>query len=327
MIIGLCYDTKQDYGFDELNLEFTDFTTLETVTEIGRAIEKNGYTVKYIGALPRLVECIDNNSLNCDLIFNIAEGFNSRNREALIPSLLEIKKIPFTASDTYGMSINLNKYHTKILVESLGIPTPKAVCFKVLNKEIVNKVSQLTYPLIVKPNCEGGSMATYLIYTHKELIEKIEQIIQSHSCELLVEEYIDGHEITVPIIGSGASGNALDVVTITMKDGSGIPLYDSSIKLHDADNVNNSVNVSHPHGVKEKLLRYSEMIHTFFDFKDYSRMDFRVKDNGDIYFLEVNTMPYLGRGGSFEVCANSIGKEYHEIIGEIIMSARTRYNM
>ena len=103
MKIGFCYDTKVDYGYSEDNLEYTDFVSLNTISEIGKAIEQNGYTLEYIGNVYKLREQLVNNTFDCDLVFNIAEGFGSRNREAILPGLLELYNIPHTASDVYGM--------------------------------------------------------------------------------------------------------------------------------------------------------------------------------------------------------------------------------
>ena len=93
MKIGFCYDTKSDYGVEENNLEYTDFVSLQTVSEIGKAIQQNGYELEYIGNIEKLHNKLITDHFDCDLIFNIAEGFGSRNREALIPSLLEFYKM------------------------------------------------------------------------------------------------------------------------------------------------------------------------------------------------------------------------------------------
>lgn len=325
MKIGLCYDTKSDYGLDEDNLEYTDFVSLQTVSQIGKAIEQNGYTLEYIGDAKKLLSKLNSGVFDCDLIFNIAEGFGSRNREALIPSILELHHIPYTASDAYGMCINLNKQHTKILVNSIGIPVPKGFSFKTIDKSIIKEVTSLKFPIVLKPNCEGGSMGLYLIHTMEEFINKANYLISNFSFELLVEEYIEGSEITVPIIGSGTSTRALGVVTILNEDSTDIELYDNSLKY--IDNVINSTSFKYSEAVKNKLLNYSEIIHNFFNLFDYSRMDYRVKPNGDIYFLEINTMPSLCRDCSFEQCGKIIGLSYYEIVGEIINSARKRHNI
>lgn len=325
MKIGFCYDVKSDYGISEDNLEYTDFVSLQTVSEIGKAIEQNGYLLEYIGNAKKLQNKLISGNMDCDLIFNIAEGFGSRNREALIPSLLELYQIPHTASDTYGMCLNLNKQHTKILVDSLGISVPKGFCFKNMDNEILDKISSLTFPLVLKPNCEGGSMGLYLIDSMEDLIEKSMYLIDTYSYELLVEEYIEGSEITVPIIGNGATTKALGVVTILNEDYSDIELYDNSLKY--IDNVINSTDFKYSQHIKKKLMEDSVRIHNYFDLHDYSRMDYRVKPNGELYFLEINAMPSLCRGCSFEQCGKLLGLSYYEIIGEIVNAAKKRYKL
>jgi len=325
MKIGFCYDTKSDYGYSEENLEYTDFVSLQTVSEIGNAIEKNGYQLEYIGNIYKLRNQLVHNTFNCDLIFNIAEGFGSRNREALLPSLLELYNIPHTASDTYGMSINMNKHHTKILAESIGVPAPKGICFDMLSEEITNQILALGFPLILKPNCEGGSMGLYLIHSMEEFIEKTEFLINTYSFELLAEEYIKGAEITVPIIGNGVSAEALGVITILNEDGTNINLYDNCLKQ--IDNVINSTVFKYGDGLRKKIMDYSVKIHKFFRLCDYSRMDFRISANGEPYFLEINAMPSLCRDCSFEQCGKIMGLDYYQIIGKIIDAARARYGI
>ena len=325
MKIGFCYDTKSDYGYSEQNMEFTDFVSLTTVSEIGKAIEKNGYELEYLGNVYKLRHQLLHETFNCDLIFNIAEGFGSRNREALLPSLLELYQIPHTASDTYGMSINLNKYHTKILANSMGIPVPKGVCFDILTEEILTQVLTLGFPFVLKPNCEGGSTGLYLIHSMEEFIEKSNFLINTYSFELLAEEYIQGSEITVPIIGNGKNAEALGVVTILNEDGTDINLYDNLLKQ--IDNVINSTTFKFGTELKQKIMDYSVKIHNFFHLNDYSRMDFRLSHDGRPYFLEINTMPSLCRGCSFEQCGKLKGLSYYQIIGKIIAAAKSRYNI
>lgn len=325
MRIGLTYDTKSDYGLNEDNLEYTDFVSLETVSEIRRALEQCGYEVEYIGNVYKLKDILTKGIFPFDLVFNIAEGFGSRNREALIPSLLEIYKIPHTASDAYGMALNLNKHHTKILVQSQGVPVPDGIYFKKIDNQVLHQVSRLGYPLVLKPNSEGGSMGLYLISTEQEFITRASYLIETYGFDLIAEEYIPGTEITVPVIGNDDSTEALGVVSILNEDGSDIDLYDNNLKY--IDNVINSLECKFSDTIKNKLCEYSVLIHQFFNLSDYSRMDFRVTPDGRIYFLEINTMPSLCRDCSFEQCGKQMGLEYYEVIGKIIGAARKRYGI
>ena len=310
MKIGFCYDTKVDYGYSEDNLEYTDFVSLNTVSEIGKAIEQNGYTLEYIGNVYKLREQLVNNTFDCDLVFNIAEGFGSRNREAILPGLLELYNIPHTASDVYGMSINMNKQHTKILANSIGIPVANGFCFDSLSDEVIE---------------QARSMGLYLIHSIEDFIKKSNFLIETYSFELLAEEYIEGVEITVPVIGNGKDTTALGVVTILNEDGTNINLYNNSLKQ--IDNVINSPDFTYGNALKNRILDYSVKIHKFFHLYDYSRMDFRISPDGTPYFLEINAMPSLCRNCSFEQCGKQNGLSYYQVIGKIIDAARTRYNI
>ena len=323
MKIGFCYDTKSDYGLQEDNIEYTDFVSLKTVTEIKYALERCGHVVEYIGNAQKLRNRLENKDLDVDLIFNIAEGFGSRNRETLVPGLLEVYNIPCTASDVYAMALNLNKYHTKILAKSIGVPVPKDMCFKIVDKSIIKQVEELGYPFVLKLNSEGGSMGVTLIHNIQEFLKESSRLIENYHSEVLAEEYIPGKEITVPIIGNGEQAKALGVVLILHEDGTDVSLYDCNMKSADND-ITNSLTTGLAPETEDAILKYSLAIHRFFDLRDYSRMDFRVTPDGHPFFLEINTMPSLGRDGSFELCAKSMDLEYHEIIGEILRAAADR---
>lgn len=327
MRIGFCYDTKSDYGLEEENMEYTDFVSLQTVTTIKQALERCGHTVQYIGNIDKLRTLLEKHKLNeIDLIFNIAEGFGSRNREALIPSLLEIYQIPYTASDTYGMVINLNKQHTKIIAASMGIPVPQGICFKELDTSVIDKIENIGFPIVLKLNSEGGSMGVTLVKNKNELIKETEHLISQYHSEILAEEYIAGKEVTVPIIGNGSNAQALGVVLIIHKNGKDVSLYSSNMKGVNND-ITNSLKTGLLPNIEKSIREYSLLLHRNLELRDYSRMDFRVTSNGKPYFLEINTMPSLGRDGSFELCGKSLGLEYHEIIGKIVEAASERYNL
>lgn len=261
MKIGFCYDTKSDYGLQEENMEYTDFVSLHTVTEIKRALERCGHTVKYIGNVNKLRKLLEKGALDdIDLVFNIAEGFGSRNREALIPSLLEIYQIPYTASDTYGMAINLNKHHTKILAASMGVPVPLGVCFKKLDNKVIKEIRNIGYPIVLKLNAEGGSMGVTLVQNEIELIEEANILIEKYHSEILAEEYIDGKEITVPIIGNEDDAKTLGVVLILHKNGSDVSLYDCNMKGNDND-ITNSLNTGLTADIENAICEYSLLLH------------------------------------------------------------------
>lgn len=324
MKIGFCYDTKEDYGYNSNNLDYTDFASMQSISSIKNALENLGHSVDYVGNIQKLINTVENQHKHFDLVFNIAEGFKSRNRESLIPAYLEAKGIMYTGSDAFAMALTLNKHFTKVLVESIGIPVPKGFIFKEINDDILIKAQKLRFPLIIKPNAEGGSMGLKFIPDMKTLINESKQQINLYGHDILCEEYIDGKEITVPIIGTGDNSCALGAVAIQYKDYSDIQLYDAQLKYDGSELINISEWGCNPI-IINKLKSDSIKIHQLFGIHDYSRMDFRMHSDGSYYFLETNLMPSLGRDGSFEFCAKKMGFNYENVIEWIIKSAIKRY--
>lgn len=322
MKIGFCYDTKEDYGYESDNLNFTDFVSLDTVCEIKKALEDLGHDVVYIGNMNKLKDYIENKKEKVDFVFNIAEGINSRNREALIPAFLEAHNIAYSGSDAFAMAITLNKHFTKLLVQQIGVSVPKGFNYTEVNTSTIDKLKSLTYPIVIKPNSEGGSMGLKLVYNFDDFMRSSNLLINEFGYELLCEEYIEGKEITVPIIGNGENSKALGVVAIINKDNTDIKLYDAEQKH--LDNVTNTLQIDCPIEIIESIKEDSLKIHRFFKLNDYSRMDFRLKANGQYFFLETNLLPSLCRGGSFELCGKTMNKSYADIIGWILKSALQR---
>ena len=147
MIIGIAYDKREDYSFNS-DASYFDFTTAAELSYVKQTLEKCGHTVKLLGNYYDILKAVACEMLNdIDLVFNMSEGLKSRNREGTVPILLEMAKIPYTGTDAYGLGLCLNKYHSKIIADYLGIQTPEY--FMVNSKDdIVKKEPAFTVSLI-----------------------------------------------------------------------------------------------------------------------------------------------------------------------------------
>ena len=321
MKIGICYDTKENYGLDSMNMDYTDFSTYATVSDISYALSQAGHVVGFINGLEQ-VKKLTEGQVEYDLVFNISEGFGSRNREGLVPSLLELYKIPFSGSDAYALSLTLNKLHTKLIAQYLGIPTPKFVLFSD-HHDIA--ISELLFPLVVKPNAEGGSMGVFKVNNDSELRQRCQELFSKYGCEILCEEYIDGIEITAPVIGNGNSSRCIGVTAVQHSSGEDIEIYDSNLKYFGDIILTTDFNC--PEKIKRTIMNYSEKLHKFLSLRDYSRSDFRLSKENIPYLLEVNPLPALDRDDTFEVCGNALNLHYHETLNMIVIAAAKRYGI
>ena len=323
MKIGFCYDFKDHYGFDPNNMDYTDFSTISTVNDIVSAFDMLDFDVELIGPIFELIKKIESGQMDCDLIFNITEGINSRNREGLLPALLEIYKIPFSGSDAYPLSLTLNKTHTKLIAEHLKIPTPKFAVFSSIDDTI--SAEQLEYPLVIKPNLEGGSMGVEKVNDVAELREKVALLLEKYHSEVLCEEYISGTEITVPIIGNGVDARVLGVAAAKYTDGRNIELFTSGLKYF--GDIEYTTDFDCSKEALEKLEEYSLELFKFIGLNDYSRIDFRLSEDEIPYFLEINPLPALDKEDAFDICGISKGLKYHETINLIITEAIKRNHL
>lgn len=324
MKIGITYDTRNDYRDVDFS-KYCDFASETSISFLKKQFVKAGFETSLIGSCEQLKKRIASGTLNVDYIYNTAEGIYSRNREGIIPSLLEAYKIPYIGSDAYALSLTLNKYHTKLLAEQISIPTPKSELIYMYdsNSEIIQKLKNLKFPLVIKPNCEGSSMGVFLVSSVEESLQKIEQNRADYHQEILCEEYIDGMEITVPVIGNDDQASALGVIEFYRNDQTPIGIFKSGDK-HYTDIKCRKAQI--PLAVEERTKSYSEKIHRFLGCRDINRVDYRITSDFEIFLLEVNPLPALDPEGSFVCAAKLQGMDFAQLLKRIISEAARRQN-
>lgn len=335
MKIGITFDLREDYQISADSLLFADFCTKTEVAYMQQAMEENGYTVHLIGNMDALMHEIRHGTFDCDLVFVADEGIASRNREIMVPALLELNHIPYVGSDAYAMGLTQNKFHTKLVCEALGIRVPKGIYVPnepqyrqadtlrtFLQTEMQRQA--LSFPLIVKPNAEGYSMGVFLVENETQLTEKVLFDFDVYKQPVLCEQFIGGAELYVPMIGNGAQAYALEVGVCRHADGRDIDVFTVQNKCFDP--VQDSI-AQLPDDVRKTLFDWSLRLHRHLECRDFSRADFKLDANGTPYLLEMNPRPGLTPNGPFETCAAGQGKSYAQIIGEIIQCAIERQHL
>ncbi|KKR31645.1 MAG: D-alanine-D-alanine ligase [Candidatus Gottesmanbacteria bacterium GW2011_GWC2_39_8] len=244
--------------------------------------------------------------------------------------------IPYTHSGALTEAITLDKTLTKQVLIHSNIPTPRYQLFRT-GKELINP--DLKYPLLVKPNSEGSSKGIFnenLVMDPVKLFERIEFVISQFKQEALVEEFIDGREFTVAILGNPPK--VLPIVeqnyTIFPENMPHLASYEAKWLFEDQ--------LPNPHDSyfcpakldanTEKLITNTCIrIWEALDIKDVARIDLRLDRNGIPNVLEVNTMPGLIPDQNvvsyFPVAARKSGLNYEEMVNTILDSAVKRYGL
>jgi D-alanine-D-alanine ligase len=327
LVVGLTYDTRSDFKFSSREPEDWDveFEVSTSIDSIAHALEDLGHKVMLIGSGRKLLDGFRTIENSVDIIFNIAEGYYGRAREAQIPSILELACIPYVGSDSYTLAIALNKWHTKILAKQYGIKTPE---FRVVsNFDEIHRCKPSKYPVISKLCYEGSSKGIRedsVAYDRSHMQRSIEYLLRAYRQPVLVEEFILGKEVDVPIIGTSPT-KAFGVVGLTLNEEITLDnrILTSDIVRHDG--------YGFKYPLKEKFLSESEesalKLYNLLGCRDFGRVDERIDSEGNPYFLEINPYPFLGKHSSFNEIASKSGLGYKSMIGMILDSALARQTL
>jgi len=326
MHVGIVYDLKSDYSIDADDVSYCDFSNLLEIQHIQNVLQQRGHHVTLIGNPYMFATLLRQEKLNgIDIIMNFGEGFRSRNRESLVPALCEIYKIPYTFSDSYAMGLTLHKHQTMLFAESLGIKAPKGFLFYPNLYDIKELPSlctkyNISFPIISKPNREGTSMGLALSNNFDELVENILGNYAVYNQEIRCDEYIGGHEIAVPILGSDNDARVLGIVEYRNLDDSLITYYTTDIK-----EKNRHKTLFQSFGKYDDIIKETALlIHKSIPCYDISRIDMKFFNNTP-YLLEVTTIPGMNPGSTFEMCAMKNGMQPGDMYDHILESAMKRF--
>jgi len=314
------------------HVDLSEMGVLEEMEDIKAALNSLGYKTSIFnvdGDTFRLIDYL--RAEKPDLIFNLVECVeNESTQEMNVAGIYELLKIPYTGANPLTLGLALSKPRVKEILTFHGIKTPKFQVFKTADKVVLNE--NLGFPLIVKPSREDASVGIAedsVVYTLNELRRRVRYVYQEFDQPVLVEEYIEGRELNVAIMGY-KKPIALPISEI---DFSGLEENMHKIVSYEAKWVHGTVAYDGTRGVCPALLspsleaRVKDIALQCFDIfgcRDYARIDFRLTKEGVPYVLEVNPNPDISDDAGFARSARTYGLSFPEIVGKIIESALER---
>jgi D-alanine-D-alanine ligase len=326
--VGITYNLKTDFVSGETGPidQFEEFDREETIDAIRDVLLRQGQEVVKLGGDRGLIDRLRQTPV--DIVFNIAEGFEGRNREAHIPALLEFLGIPYTGSDPLTLSLTLDKSMAKRVALSEGIPTPR---FKKVERFEDLEGVDLRYPLFVKPCYEGSSKGIRLdskIMDRRSLVEKVAWLLETYRSPILVEEFVSGPEFTVGVLGN-EEPSVLGVMEIEIRDTpSGEAIYSLEVKREWEEKVRYHCPPAIAPALRQKIEHVALRAYRVLGCRDVSRVDVRVGEDGEAYLLEVNPLPGLSPVyGDLPIMAGRMGWSYDQLVGAIFDHALRRYGM
>ena len=277
--------------------------SLKSGQAIIKALNHNGYDVTSI-ILDTKLEKLVKELLSVDLVFLGLHGNIGEN--GTIQGFLDALGIIYTGSGPLSSAICMDKNISKIIAKNNGIMTPKwNLCNTVIHD------AKMNYPVIVKPNGQGSTVGLQIAHNESELKPALEYAF-NYDNSVLVEEYIQGRELTVMLI----DGKAQPVCEIIpshefydyeCKYTAGMSKYICPAEID--DNISNYVK------------KISENLFDLLKCENYSRADFRMDDQNKFWFLEMNTLPGMTDTSLAPMSALAAGISFNELIDKIVMHA------
>lgn len=247
-----------------------------------------------------------------DVVFNALHGGYGEN--GVIAAVLEISRIPYTGSGPMASALAMDKYLSKVLAESVGVKTGKVLRFT--SEDDVNPET-LNFPLVIKPNSAGSSVGLYVLKEPCDIRPMIKEALL-YDRIILVEEYIPGQEMTVPVLG----GKALPVIEIVPDGG----IYNFETK-YTTGKSRYLVPAPISHELTDDLQEQALRIWEIMGLESYARIDFRLKEGKNAYFLEANTLPGMTATSLLPKSAKVTGLAFSDLAEWIIRDALTRFEI
>ena len=300
------------------------------VQEVADILRRAGHDVSGL-AIDGTPECLRALAqLKPDLIFNLVESFGEDNtKEPHVAAYYDLLGLRYTGSGPRGLTLAMDKAVAKKILGFHNVVSPKFAVF--WRGRLDWDAHDVDFPVIVKPLREDGSIGigfNALVANIKELMERIDELTREFDRPVLIEQYIDGREIYMGVIGNSPP-EALPAVELDLSHlPAGVPkIAGTEVKWDEGTRAYRGSKVRIPKlptAVRETMERYALTAFQALGLRDYARIDFRLaKDT--VYLIEVNPNPYLYSGAEFIRGARAAGRTQRDLISEIVELARVRY--
>jgi D-alanine-D-alanine ligase len=302
----------------------------EVEEEVAEALVKLGHeAVKHeLDGTPRSLLALAR--LECDLVFNLTESFaDDDTADFKIAGFLELIGKRYTGSGTHGLMLAQDKAIAKKIFAFHGIHTP------VFAKSFRGRLDfshDLQFPVIVKPAREDGSIGiefSAVVSSIRELMERMDWLHANFDSPVLIEEYIEGREMYVGVLGNDKP-EALPVVELDLSK-----LPDGTPRIAAAEvkwgkgtkayrDTKSAVAIDLSEETTLSLQQTAVAAYQALELRDYGRVDMRLQPDGRVHVIEANPNPWLSSKAEFAMAARRAGRTYPQLVEEIVELAMAR---
>jgi D-alanine-D-alanine ligase len=303
--------------------------------QIAHALRECGHEVRLLGVRDDLEYLIRHlEEWRPDLVFNGAEAFRGdESLEYLLPGLLEAEGYRYTGAPPLALQMTRNKAISKKVLAYFGIQVPGFVSYRL--HEQVERTPQLTFPLIVKPlqtDASAGIAQASVVQDHASLAERVSFIHERFGQGAIAEEFVDGRELYVSILGNDDSLDILPITEMVFDKRKTRPEERIATQFAKWDEayrerkgIRNVMARPLAKAVRERIVETCRTAYRALWLRDYARLDIRLTEDGGVWVLEANANPFISYGHDMANAAAKAGMEYCDFIQRIVDAAMARY--
>lgn len=226
--------------------------------------------------------------------------------DGTLQALLDLAGVPYTGSGMLASALAMDKARAKAMFRSAKIPTPRGRLLT-HRDQTLDPESLGGFPLVIKPNSQGSSVAVHIVQKPDDMVHALDDAFKYPP--ILAEEFIPGREITVAVLG----GKALPVIEIIPETG----FYDFRHKYTQGETQYEvPAQLSEP--LAREAARLGELAYNTLGCRGVARVDFRMTEDGNLFCLEVNTIPGLTETSLVPMAAKEVGMSYEELVHRLI---------
>ena len=335
MRIGIAYDLRREQPRDPDRPDdvLEEYDSEATVDAIAAALHDAGHAVSRLGGGRQFLEralAASAGHAPVDLVFNIAEGRGSRGREAQVPAVCEMLGLPYTGSDPLSLALCLDKALCKRIAASHGLATA-AFCL-VEDAAAIDSAPLPPLPAIAKPNAEGSSIGVRRdarCMTRAALASRVQTLFADYRAPVLVEQFIEGVEVTVAVLGTGPRAQVIGTMEIAPRQVSDQPfVYSLEVKRNYRQEVDYHVPPRLAAASVAAIEACALAAYRALGCRDVGRVDLRLDPGGTPWLIEINPLPGLNPAdGDLPLIWRRGGRCYAELIAAILDQALLRLEL
>jgi D-alanine--D-alanine ligase len=324
MRITLAYNLRQEE--DESQAELY---TEEDIERFRSALESLGHQVSPVEVTGKGGEVVDRlMDSRPELVFNVAEGLDGQSREAYYPALYERMGLPYTGSPASTLHVALDKRLLEKILEIRGLRVPRGALITPADPDLPDDVP---LPWFIKPNYEGSSKGISqdsVVEEAQEAEDVVSELLEQYTEGLVIEQFIQGRELTVPWLEAWPGG-ILEVVEWLIDHPGDHDIMDFEVKKDGG--VKEALEPRCPAeleaGQRQRVLGLADRASHVLSPRDLGRVDIRLASDGTPYLIELNPLPSLRPNYSMMIGARTKGLDEEEVLALIVRSAAERYNL